>query len=164
MSEKALDTVEVMPKEEAAESKPVVSQPTAADLLKSELGDIKIRRAKGSKNIAVGVCHILASFNNTIVGFTDSNGNMIAQTSAGRCGFKGSRKSTAYAAQVVTQEAGKVAMSHGMREVAVSVKGPGMGRDAAIRALQGMGFTMSTIVDNTPVPHGGCRPRKRRRV
>lgn len=140
------------------------SQPTAADLLSSDAGEIKIRKAKGSKNVHSGVCHINATFNNTKVSFTDASGNVISWSSAGKMNFRGSRKSTAYAAQVVTQDAGKVAMSHGMKEVAVSVKGPGMGRDSAIRSLQALGFVVTSIADVTPVPHNGCRAPKRRRV
>ncbi len=139
-------------------------QPTAADLLSDNLGELKIRKAKGSKNVTTGVCNILATFNNTKVSFADANGNIISWSSSGKCNFRGSRKSTAYAAQVVTQDAGKVAMSHGMREVEVRVKGPGMGRDSAVRALQSLGFVVTAIRDVTPVPHNGCRPPKRRRV
>ena len=148
--------------EQVQEQQP--SQPTAKDLLSEELGEIKIRKAKGSKNIHTGVCSINATFNNTKVSFTDQQGNVISWSSAGKMNFRGSRKSTAYAAQVVTQDAGKVAMSHGMKEVAVKVKGPGMGRDAAIRSLQAVGFIVVSIADVTPVPHNGCRARKRRRV
>lgn len=148
--------------ESTAPAKP--SQPTAADLLKADLGDVVIRRAKGSKNIVSGVCHILATFNNTKVAFTDKQGNVISWSSSGKMHFRGSRKSTAYAAQVVTQDAGRVAMSHGLKEVEVHVKGPGMGRDSAIRALQSLGLTVVNILDVTPVPHNGCRPPKRRRV
>lgn len=137
---------------------------TAADLLKADVGDLKIRKAKGSKNIAHGVCNILATFNNTKVSFADPKGNIISWSSSGKCGFRGSRKSTAYAAQVVTQDAGKVAMSHGLKEVSVKVKGPGMGRDSAIRALQALGLGVNSIYDDTPVPHNGCRAPKRRRV
>ncbi|MGJ3243190.1 MAG: 30S ribosomal protein S11 [Opitutales bacterium] len=137
---------------------------TAADLLKSDLGDLKIRKAKGSKNVTNGVVNILATFNNTKVTFCDTQGNVISWSSAGKCNFRGSRKSTAYAAQVVTQDAGKVALSHGLKEVVVKVKGPGMGRDSAIRALQSLGLIVTAIVDVTPVPHNGCRPPKRRRV
>ncbi|MBC2593301.1 30S ribosomal protein S11 [Ruficoccus amylovorans] len=140
------------------------SQPTAQDLLSEGLGDIKIRKAKGSKNIHSGVCHILATFNNTKVTFSDGAGNVISWSSSGKCNFRGSRKSTAYAAQVVTQDAGRVAMSHGLKEVTVKVKGPGMGRDSAIRALQSLGLNVLTIVDVTPIPHNGCRAPKRRRV
>lgn len=148
--------------EGAAPVKP--GQPSAADLLKADLGDVVIRRAKGSKNITSGVVHILATFNNTKVAFTDKQGNVISWSSSGKMHFRGSRKSTAYAAQVVTQDAGRVAMSHGLKEVEVHVKGPGMGRDSAIRALQSLGLTVVNILDVTPVPHNGCRPPKRRRV
>ena len=137
---------------------------TAADLLGANLEQVKIRKAKGSKNITSGICFIVATFNNTKVSFSDMKGNIISWSSSGKCNFRGSRKSTAYAAQVVTQDAGKVAMSHGMKEVLVKVKGPGMGRDSAIRALQSLGFSVTSIIDVTPVPHNGCRPPKRRRV
>lgn len=140
------------------------SQPTAKDLLSEDLGAVKIRRAKGSKNVAVGVAHVLATFNNTKVSISDQRGNVISWSSAGKCNFRGSRKSTAYAAQVVTQEAARAAMAHGLKEVEVHVKGPGMGRDSAIRALQAVGLEVTGIVDNTPVPHNGCRAPKRRRV
>ena len=148
--------------EVAEEKKP--GQPTAKDLLADTLDLGKIRKAKGSKNVHSGVCHILATFNNTKVTFTDANGNVISWSSAGKMNFRGSRKSTAYAAQVVCQDAGKVALSHGMKEVNVRVKGPGMGRDSAIRALQSLGMIVNAITDVTPVPHNGCRPPKRRRV
>jgi small subunit ribosomal protein S11 len=150
------------PAEGAAPARP--AQPTAADLLKADLGEVVIRRAKGSKNIVSGVCHILATFNNTKVAFTDKQGNVLAWSSSGKMHFRGSRKSTAYAAQLVTQDAGRVAMSHGLKEVEVHVKGPGMGRDSAIRAIQALGLNILNITDVTPVPHNGCRPPKRRRV
>src|SRR5690606_7504198 len=123
------------------------SQPSAKDLLAEEIGEIKIRKAKGSKNVHSGVCHILATFNNTKVTFSDLNGNVISWSSSGKCNFRGSRKSTAYAAQVVAQDAGRVAMSHGLKEVTVKVRGPGMGRDSAIRALQSLGLIVLSIVD-----------------
>ncbi len=148
------------PAEAGAERKEI----TAKELLGEEVGEIKIRRAKGSKNISTGVCHILATFNNTKVTITDANGNVISWGSAGRHQFRGSRKSTAYAAQVVCQEAAKQAMAHGLKDVSVRVKGPGMGRDSAIRALQVLGLNVTSIVDATPIPHNGCRPPKRRRV
>ena len=154
----------------AASDKPVeliggvAKQPTAEDLLKEELGTIKVRKAKGSKNVTSGVAHVLASFNNTIVSITDAKGQVIAWSSAGKCNFRGSRKSTAYAAQVVAQDAARNAMSHGLKDVVIKVSGPGLGRDSAIRALQAIGLEISTIIDVTPVPHNGCRPRKRRRV
>lgn len=141
-----------------------VEQPTAADLLKSDIGEIKIRRAKGSKNIVSGICNILATFNNTKVTFADNSGNVISWSSAGKCNFRGARKSTAYAAQTVVQDSGRVAMSHGLKEVSVRVSGPGMGRDAAIRALQALGLMVTGITDVTPIPHNGCRPKKARRV
>ena len=137
---------------------------TAEDLLKSDLDGVKIRRAKGSKNISSGIVNVLATFNNTKVTFCDSRGNVISWSSAGKCNFRGSRKSTAYAAQVVTQDAGRVAMSHGMKEVIVKLNGPGMGRDSAVRALQSLGMIVTEIVDVSPVPHNGCRAPKRRRV
>ena len=144
--------------------KPEKNEESAADLLGANIEQVKIRKAKGSKNITSGICYVVATFNNTKVSFTDMKGNVISWSSSGKCNFRGSRKSTAYAAQVVTQDAGKVAMSHGMKEVLVKVKGPGMGRDSAIRALQSLGFSVSSILDVTPVPHNGCRAPKRRRV
>jgi len=149
--------------DEAAAAPVRPSAPTAADLLKEDV-DIKVRKAKGSKNVTSGIVHVLATFNNTKVTFTDRAGNVISWASSGKMNFRGSRKSTAYAAQVVTQDAGRTAMSHGMREVEVRLKGPGLGRDSAVRALQSLGFTVASIADVTPVPHNGCRPRKRRRV
>ena len=142
----------------------VAKQPTAEELLKEELGEIKVRKAKGSKNITSGVANVLASFNNTFVSITDLKGNVIAWSSAGKCNFRGSRKSTAYAAQVVAQDAARNAMAHGLRDVQIRVSGPGLGRDSAIRALQAIGLEVTSIVDVTPIPHNGCRPRKRRRV
>ena len=143
---------------------PTQEKQSVQDILSEGEGETKIRKAKNSKNISHGVCSILATFNNTKVCFTDMQGNVVSWSSSGKCNFRGSRKSTAYAAQVVTQEAGRVALSHGFKEVEVRVKGPGMGRDAAIRALQSLGLTVNTITDVTPVPHNGCRPRKRRRI
>ncbi len=138
--------------------------PTAAELLADDANAKKIIKAKGSKNISVGVAHILATFNNTNVTITDMQGNVLGWSSAGRVNFKGSRKSTAFAAQQVAQDAARQAMSHGMREVEVHVNGPGSGRESAIRALQAIGLEISTIKDVTPIPHNGCRPRKKRRV
>lgn len=138
--------------------------PTAADLLADDLAGKKIIKAKGAKNITSGIAHILATFNNTIVSITDMQGNVIGWATAGRAGFKGSRKSTAYAAQQVAQLAAREAMAHGMREVEVHVKGPGSGRESAIRALQAIGLDITVIKDVTPIPHNGCRPRKKRRV
>jgi small subunit ribosomal protein S11 len=143
---------------------PVVSTPTAAELLGDDLAGKKIVKAKGAKNILTGIAHIVATFNNTQVSITDMQGNVIGWATAGRVGFKGSRKSTAFAAQQVAQEAARQAMAHGMKEVEVRVKGPGSGRESAIRALQAIGLEISTIKDVTPVPHNGCRPRKKRRV
>jgi small subunit ribosomal protein S11 len=142
----------------------VAKQPTAEDLLKEELGALKIRRAKGAKNITTGLANILASFNNTVVTITDLKGNVISWSSAGKCNFRGSRKSTAYAAQIVAQDAARNAMAHGLKDVQIRVSGPGLGRDSAIRALQAIGLEITSLIDVTPVPHNGCRPRKRRRV
>lgn len=153
-----------------AEQKPadlvggVPKQPTAEDLLKEELGAVKVRKAKGSKNITSGVANVLASFNNTVVTIADQKGQVIAWSSAGKCNFRGSRKSTAYAAQIVAQDAARSAMAHGLKDVVIRVSGPGLGRDSAVRALQAIGLEITSIVDVTPVPHNGCRPRKRRRV
>jgi small subunit ribosomal protein S11 len=116
------------------------------------------------KNIASGVAHVNASFNNTMITIADAQGNTIAWSSAGTMGFKGSRKSTPYAAQVAAEDAGRKAMEHGMRTVEVNVSGPGSGRESALRALQAVGFTVTSIRDVTTIPHNGCRPPKRRRV
>ncbi len=124
----------------------------------------KIVKAKGSKNVHSGIAHVLATFNNTIVTITDMNGNVIGWSSAGKVGFKGSRKSTAYAAQMVAQDASRQAMGHGLKEVEVLVRGPGAGRESAVRALQAIGLDLTLIRDVTPVPHNGCRPPKQRRV
>jgi small subunit ribosomal protein S11 len=125
---------------------------------------LKVVKAKGSKNVTHGIAHVQASFNNTIVSITDQKGAVIGWSSAGKCGFKGSRKSTAYAAQMVAQDACRQAMSHGLREVEVRVKGPGAGRESAVRAMQAVGLEITVIRDVTPVPHNGCRPPKQRRV
>ena len=138
--------------------------PTAAELLGDDQAAKKIIKAKGAKNISIGVANILATFNNTLVSITDMHGNVIGWSSAGKVGFKGSRKSTAFAAQQVAQDAARQAMSHGMKEVEIRVRGPGSGRESAIRALQAIGLEISSIKDVTPVPHNGCRPRKKRRV
>jgi small subunit ribosomal protein S11 len=121
-------------------------------------------KKKSKKNVQTGVAHIAATFNNTIVTITDVSGNVIAWSSSGQVGFKGSRKSTPFAAQLAAGAAAKKAMEHGMRTVAVYVKGPGSGRESALRALQAAGFKISLIRDVTPIPHNGCRPPKRRRV
>ena len=124
----------------------------------------KIVKAKGSKNVHSGIAHVLSTFNNTIVTITDMKGNVIGWSSAGKVGFKGSRKSTAYAAQMVAQDASRQAMGHGLKEVEVLVKGPGAGRESAVRALQAVGLDLTVIRDVTPVTHNGCRPPKQRRV
>ncbi len=142
----------------------VAKQPTAEDLLKEEIGAIKVRKAKGSKNVTSGIVNVLASFNNTIVSITDARGQVIAWSSAGKCNFRGSRKSTAYAAQVVAQDAARNAMAHGLKDVVIKLSGPGLGRDSAVRAIQAIGLEITSIIDVTPIPHNGCRPRKRRRV
>ena len=148
-----------------APAEPVaIAVPTAADLLGEDPNAKKVVKAKHAKNISVGIANILATFNNTTVSICDMQGNVIGWSCAGRVGFKGSRKSTAYAAQMVAQDAARQAMSHGMKEVEIRVKGPGSGRESAIRALQAIGLEISTIKDMTPVPHNGCRPRKKRRV
>jgi small subunit ribosomal protein S11 len=121
-------------------------------------------RRRERKNISSGVAHVSATFNNTMITITDAQGNAIAWSSAGSQGFRGSRKSTPYAAQVAAEDAGKKAMEHGMKTLEVEVKGPGSGRESALRALQATGFTITSIRDVTPIPHNGCRPRKRRRV
>ena len=140
------------------------SAPSAAELLGEDAAAKKIIKAKHAKNIVSGVANILATFNNTLVSITDAHGNLIGWSSAGRVGFKGSRKSTAYAAQQVAQDAARQAMAHGMKEVEIRVKGPGSGRESAIRAIQAIGLEIITIKDVTPIPHNGCRPRKKRRV
>jgi len=129
-----------------------------------EIEKPKVVKAKGSKNIHTGIAHVLSTFNNTIVTITDMNGNVIGWSSAGKVGFKGSRKSTAYAAQMVAQDASRQAMGHGLKEVEVLVRGPGAGRESAVRALQAVGLDLTVIRDVTPVPHNGCRPPKQRRV
>ncbi|MFD2233099.1 30S ribosomal protein S11 [Phaeospirillum tilakii] len=121
-------------------------------------------RRRERKNITSGVAHVNATFNNTMITITDAQGNTISWSSAGMQGFKGSRKSTPYAAQVAAEDAGRKASEHGMRTLEVEVKGPGAGRESALRALQAVGFQITSIRDVTPIPHNGCRPRKRRRV
>jgi len=121
-------------------------------------------KRKARKNITAGVAHVNASFNNTIINITDAQGNSIAWSSSGHMGFKGSRKSTPYAAQMAAEDAGRKAQEHGMRTLEVLVQGPGSGRESALRALQAVGFTINAIKDVTPIPHNGCRPPKRRRV
>jgi small subunit ribosomal protein S11 len=121
-------------------------------------------RRRERKNITSGVAHVNATFNNTLITITDAQGNTISWSSAGSQGFRGSRKSTPYAAQVAAEDAGKKAQDHGMKTLEIEVKGPGSGRESALRALQAVGFVITAIRDVTPIPHNGCRPRKRRRV
>ena len=137
---------------------------TAAEALAEGEVAKKVIKAKHSKNVFQGIAHVMATFNNTVVSITDLKGKVIGWSSAGRVGFKGSRKSTAYAAQLVAQDAARQSMAHGLKEIEVWVKGPGSGREAAIRALQAIGLDITVIKDVTPVPHNGCRPPKRRRV
>jgi len=151
------------PAEAKAEPKEEISTSLSLDP-NADIKPIKIIKAKGSKNVLQGIAHILASFNNTIVSITDQRGNLLGWSSAGKCGFRGSKKSTAYVAQVVAQDACRQAMSHGLKEVEVRIKGPGTGRESAVRALQAIGLEVTTIRDVTPVPHNGCRQPKRRRT
>jgi small subunit ribosomal protein S11 len=181
----AAETPETQPKEPAApptpnesegkpakksvkprKPEPVASEPARENLslAADEVDKPKIIKAKGSKNVHAGIAHVLSTFNNTIVTITDLSGNVIGWSSAGKVGFKGSRKGTAYAAQMVAQDASRQAMGHGLKEVQVLVKGPGAGRESAVRALQAIGLDLTVIRDVTPVPHNGCRPPKQRRV
>lgn len=154
---------EAKPEEEEDPSN--VAAPTAQELLTSDdPAPTKVVKAKKSKNVHSGIATILATFNNTHVSLTDKQGNLIAWSTAGKTGFRGSRKSTSFAAQKVAQDAARRAMSHGLKEVEVRVKGPGSGRESAIRALQAVGLEITSIRDVTPIPHNGCRPKKRRRV
>ncbi|MEZ0223377.1 MAG: 30S ribosomal protein S11 [Alphaproteobacteria bacterium] len=134
-----------------------------ADAASDQKAPAKARK-KTSKNITAAVAHVNSTFNNTIVTITDAQGNTVSWASAGHLGFKGSRKSTPYAAQMAAEDAGKKAKEHGVKTLEVLVKGPGSGRESALRALQSVGFNITSIVDITPVPHNGCRPRKKRRV
>jgi small subunit ribosomal protein S11 len=129
-----------------------------------EAAEQKVVKAKGSKNVSTGIVHVYATFNNTIVTITDRNGGVIGWSTSGKMGFRGSRKGTAYAAQVVAQDACRQAMGHGLREAEVRLRGPGSGRESAVRAVQALGVEVTTIKDVTPVPHNGCRPPKARRV
>src|SRR5271170_4824426 len=147
----------------AATAAPAVPTTAAEALAEGEVAK-KVVKAKHSKNVFQGIAHIMATFNNTVVSITDLKGRVIGWSSAGRVGFKGSRKSTAYAAQLVAQDAARQSMAHGLKEIEVWVKGPGSGREAAIRALQAIGLEITVIKDVTPIPHNGCRPPKRRRV
>ncbi len=169
----AAPTAEAAPKRPAPKktAKPKKEQPALTagtlenlSLSTDEVEKPKVVKAKGSKNVHSGVAHVMATFNNTIVTITDMKGNVIGWSSAGKVGFKGSRKSTAYAAQMVAQDASRQAMGHGLKEVEVLVKGPGAGRESAVRALQAIGLDLTVIRDVTPVPHNGCRPPKQRRV
>jgi small subunit ribosomal protein S11 len=135
-----------------------------AEIMPEEAEAPKILKAKGSKNVHTGIVHVQSTFNNTIVSITDLTGNVIGWSSAGKMGFKGSRKSTAYAAQLVSQDACRQAMGHGLKEAELRVKGPGSGRESAVRAVQAIGIEVTTIKDVTPIPHNGCRPPKARRV
>jgi small subunit ribosomal protein S11 len=150
-------------KEEAAAPAPEAPKENLS-LDPNDVEKPKIIKAKGSKNVHTGIAHVLSTFNNTIVTITDLKGNVIGWSSAGKVGFKGSRKSTAYAAQMVAQDASRQAMGHGLKEVEVLVRGPGAGRESAVRALQAIGLDLTVIRDVTPVPHNGCRPPKQRRV
>ena len=157
------------PEEAAKKEDEPKRERTAADVL-LELdgpeaeGKQKVLKAKSSKNVHSGIVHILATFNNTVVTVSDQKGNVIGWSTSGKMGFRGSRKSTAYAAQVVSQDACKQAMAHGLKEAEVRVKGPGSGRESAVRAVQGIGIEVRAIRDVTPMPHNGCRPKKARRV
>ncbi len=156
----------------AAEATPAPARrQTAEEILKEAEGPAapiakpkKKGKGKGQRHVPVGVAHIRATFNNTMVTITDPRGGVIAWRTAGRCGFKGSRKSTAFAATMVAQETAREALAYGLNEIEVKVQGPGAGRESAIRALQAAGLTITSIQDMTPVPHNGCRPPKRRRV
>lgn len=153
-------------KKKEGEAKVAEAAAPADDMLSLDapIAPAKVVKAKGSKNVIQGIAHVLATFNNTIVSITDQRGAVLGASSAGKVGFKGSRKSTAYAAQLVAQDAARQAMGHGLKEVEVRVKGPGAGRESAIRALQAIGLEITVIKDVTPVPHNGCRPPKARRV
>ncbi len=144
--------------------KPADQVSTSLSLDPNDMEKPKIVKAKGSKNVFVGVAHISATFNNTIVSITDMNGNVIGWSSAGKCGFRGSKKSTAYVAQVVAQDASRQAMGPRPQGSFRAGHGPGTGRESAIRALQAIGLEVTSITDVTPTPHNGCRPRKQRRV
>jgi len=159
MPEKKKTEVAKAPAKKTEEAAPSISLS-----LDAEIEVPKIVKKKGSKNVTHGIAHVLASFNNTIVTITDRGGNALGWSSAGKMGFRGSKKSTAYVAQVIAQDATKQAMSHGLKEVEVRLKGPGNGRESAVRAFQAMGIEVSSITDVTPVPHNGCRLRKARRV
>ena len=161
----AVDARGTTAKGKEGEAGPIQASAAAIDNpLSDPVEKPKIIKAKGSKNVAVGIAHILASFNNTIISISDPKGQIIGWSSAGKCGFRGSKKSTAFAAQMAAQDAAKQGMSHGLKEVEVLIKGPGPGREAAVRSLQAIGLEITSIRDVTPIPHNGCRPRKPRRV
>lgn len=150
---------------EEGDAKPAPKKDIFAEIMGEDPADaLKVHKAKKNKNVAKGIVHIKATFNNTVVTVTDEMGNTIGWSSAGKMGFKGSRKSTAYAAQVVSQDACRQAMSHGLKSADVRVKGPGAGRESAVRAIQTLGIDVAMIQDVTPIPHNGCRPKKARRV
>ena len=155
------EKAEAAPKKPVEDNKPKLA--TAEELLADAVIE-PIKKRKGSKNIPFGIAFVKTTFNNTIVSITDTRGNVISWSSAGRCNFKGSRKSTAFAATTVAQEAARGAIGHGMTEVEVRVQGPGAGRESAVRAIQSAGLAISVIKDTTAIPHNGCRPPKRRRV
>jgi len=142
----------------------MAKEPESAAKPAASTADAPARRRKAKRLVSEGVLHIHSTFNNTIVTITDLQGNVLVWSSAGQCGFKGSRKGTPFAAQVAAEAAGRKAAEMGMRHVQVYVKGPGAGRESALRSLQAAGFTVSVIKDVTPIPHNGCRPPKRRRV
>ncbi len=150
--------------EEGAPKKEEKKRDIFAEIMGDEEVPVKIHKSKASKNVAAGIVHVTATFNNTLVSVTDARGNSIGWSSAGKMGFKGSRKSTAYAAQVVSQDACRQAMSHGLKSVEVRIKGPGAGRESAVRAVQALGIDVTGINDVTAIPHNGCRPKKARRV
>jgi len=166
--EEAPKAEEEAPKAEESSDKDKKKKTAADVLLELDGPDAdpkqKVVKSKGSKNVHSGVVHVLATFNNTIVTVSDKRGNVIGWSTAGKMGFRGSRKSTAYAAQVVSQDACRQAMGHGLKEADVKVKGPGSGRESAVRAVQGIGIEVKSISDVTPIPHNGCRPKKARRV
>ena len=150
--------------DEVAEAKAKKAEARPEESAGEKAGDKAARKKKSRKNVAEGVVHIHSTFNNTIVTITDYQGNVISWSSAGTVGFKGSRKGTPFAAQQAAESAAKKAMDHGLRSVQVFVRGPGAGRESALRSLQSVGFHVSLIKDVTPIPHNGCRPPKRRRV
>ena len=158
------ETPKDAPESQEDGEKPASKKEEKKDIFAELLGEEEAIKAKKTKNVNSGVVHVTATFNNTLVNVTDTKGNTIGWSSAGKMGFKGSRKSTAYAAQVVSQDACRQAMGHGLKEVDVRVKGPGSGRESAVRAVQGLGLEILSIRDVTPIPHNGCRPKKARRV